>query len=58
MGKTISTYTRDIRVKDNVLYVTIESASLRSELHFGREKIRGLLNDELGEEFLKEVVIN
>lgn len=58
MGKTISTYTREIRVKDNVLFVSIESASLRSELHFGREKIRTMLNDEIGEEFLKEVVIN
>ncbi len=58
MGKTISTYTRDIRVKDNVLFVTIESASLRNDLHFGREKIRVMLNEELGEEFLKEVVIN
>ena len=58
MGKTISTYTREIRLKDNVLFVTIESAPLRSELHFGREKIRQMLNEEIGEEFLKEVVIN
>ena len=58
MGKTISTYTRDIRMKDNVLFVTIESASLRNELHFGREKIRAMLNEELGEDFLKEVIIN
>jgi predicted nucleic acid-binding Zn ribbon protein len=58
MGKTIATYTRDIRLKDNVLFVTIESASLRNDLHFGREKIRVMLNEELGEDFLKEVIIN
>jgi predicted nucleic acid-binding Zn ribbon protein len=58
MGKTIATYTRDIKIKDNVLFVTIESASLRNELHFGREKIRSIFNEELGEDFLKEVVIN
>ena len=58
MGKSIATYTRDIKIKDNVLFVTIESASLRNELHFGREKIRAMFNEELGEDFLKEVVIN
>lgn len=58
MGKTIATYTREIRLRDKILYVTIESASLRSELHFGREKIRQMLNNEIGEEFLKEVIIS
>ena len=58
MGSVITTYTRQLRVHKNVLYVTIESASLRSELHFGREKIRLLLNEAMGEDYLKEVVIN
>ncbi len=58
MGRTIATYTREIRLRDKVLYVTIESASLRSQLHFGREKIRQLFNNEIGEDFLKEVIIS
>jgi predicted nucleic acid-binding Zn ribbon protein len=58
MGRTIATYTRDIRMKDNILYVTIESASLRSELQFGREKIKTIMNDEIGEDYIKEVIIN
>ena len=58
MGKTIAGYTRELRLHNNVLYVTIESASLRSELHFGREKILKMMNEEIGEEFLKEVIIN
>lgn len=58
MGRTIATYTRSIVLRDHILYVTIESASLRSELHFGRDKIRDLFNKELEEEFLREVVIN
>lgn len=58
MGKTIAGYTREIRLQNNILYVTIESAALRSELHYGREKIRIMLNEEIGEEFLKEVIIN
>ena len=57
MGKTISTYTSNIQVRKNVLYLTILSAPLKHELSFGKEKIRSLLNDELGEEYIKEVVI-
>ena len=57
MGKTIASYTRELSVRDKILYVTIESASLRSELHYGREKIKDILNEAIGEKYLKEVVI-
>lgn len=57
MGKTISTYTSNISVRKNVLYLTILSAPLKHELSYGKDKIRSLLNDELGEDFIKEVVI-
>jgi hypothetical protein len=57
MGKTISTYTSKIRLHKNVLYLTILSAPLKHELSFAKEKIKSLLNDEIGEEVVKEVVI-
>ncbi|MFN0035874.1 MAG: DUF721 domain-containing protein [Saprospiraceae bacterium] len=57
MGKTISTYTSQITVRKNVLYLSILSAPLRHELSYAKDKIRDLLNDELGEEYIKEVVI-
>jgi hypothetical protein len=57
MGKTISTYTSNISVRKNVLYLTILSAPLRHELSYAKDKIRDLLNAELGEDFIKEVVI-
>lgn len=57
MGKTISTYTSSIIVRKNVLYLTILSAPLKQELLYGREKIKALLNEEMGEEYIKEVVI-
>ena len=58
MGRMIATYTRSLTLKNRVLYVAIESASLRSELHFGREKIRLRLNEAIGEEFLSEVIVS
>ncbi|MEI2625663.1 MAG: DUF721 domain-containing protein [Giesbergeria sp.] len=57
MGKTISTYTSNITVRKNVLYLTILSAPLKHELSYGKDKIKTLLNEELGEEYIKEVVI-
>jgi len=57
MGKTISTYTSNVSVRKNVLYLTIISAPLKHELSYAKDKIRDLLNGELGEEFIKEVVI-
>jgi predicted nucleic acid-binding Zn ribbon protein len=57
MGKTIAGYTRELSVREKILYVTIESASLRSELHYGREKIKIILNEAIGEDYLKEVII-
>ena len=57
MGKTIAGNTRDLSVREKILYVTIESASLRSELHYGREKIKIILNEAIGEDYLKEVII-
>jgi hypothetical protein len=57
MGKTIATYTSNISVRKNVLYLTILSAPLKQELSYAKEKIRTLINEEVGEEYIKEVVI-
>ena len=57
MGKTIATYTSDISVRKGTLYLSILSAPLKQELSFAKDKIRTLLNEHLGEDFVKEVVI-
>jgi len=57
LGPSISKHTRHLSIRGKVLYITIDSAPLKQELHFGKEKICNLLNEELGEEYLKDVVI-
>lgn len=57
MGKTIATYTTEINVRKKVLYLTIISAPLKQELSFAKEKIIKLINEEMGEEYINEVVI-
>ena len=59
MGPAIANYTRDIKVLNKKLFVTIESAPLRQELSMGRDKILRILNEELKEEdkLLQDVII-
>lgn len=57
MGPSIANYTQDIRLQKGKLYIVINSAPLRQELSYGKEKIKRLLNEELGEEAIKEVII-
>lgn len=57
MGKTIATYTSQIAVRKNVLYLTILSAPLKHELSYAKDKIITLVNEEMGEEYIRDVVI-
>ena len=57
MGPSIAQHTTQVRVIRRKLYLLIDSPSLRQELFYGREKIRKMLNEDLGEEYLEEVVI-
>ena len=56
MGKGIAARTRNIYVRKGVLFLTIDSAPLKQELFMGKAKIVDLLNQEVGEEFIKEVI--
>ncbi|MFN4080300.1 MAG: DUF721 domain-containing protein [Saprospiraceae bacterium] len=57
MGKTIATYTTDISVKQQTLYLNVISATLRHDLNFRKQEILDLLNGHLGENYLQSVVI-
>jgi predicted nucleic acid-binding Zn ribbon protein len=57
MGKSIAGHTTGIDMRGNVLYLSISSAPLRSEMLFLREKIKVMMNEELGEEYIQDVVI-
>lgn len=57
MGGPIAKYTREISLKKGKLYVKVDSAPLKQELSYSREKIKELFNKELGEEIIQEVVI-
>lgn len=57
MGASITRYTTNVELKKHTLYFTITSAPLRHELSFSKEKIKEMMNEMLGENFVEEVVI-
>ena len=57
MGPSIARHTTDIKIRGKKLYVSINSSSLKQELSMGKDKILNIINEQLGEEYIKEVVI-
>ncbi|MCB0570358.1 MAG: DUF721 domain-containing protein [Phaeodactylibacter sp.] len=57
MGPSVASYTREVRLNRNKLYLTIDSAALRQELSYGKDKIKKILNEQLGEEYIQDVII-
>jgi len=56
-GDIINRHTVQLRLSGRRLYIKVDSSPLRQELMMGREKIRKILNEEIGENFLEEVVL-
>lgn len=56
MGKMIANHTGGIFINKKKLFVKLDSAALRSELSYAKEKIIKMLNDEVGELVIEEVI--
>ena len=56
MGKGIALKTKDMYFQDRKLFVTLTSASLKHELNMSKTKVLELINQEIGQDFLQEVV--
>lgn len=56
LGKTISHYTRNIYIRNKVLYVEISSSVVKNELFMMREEIKRKINEKGGEEIVKTIV--
>jgi len=56
MGKTVSNRTTQIYMRNKKLFINLNSASLREELHHARERIVKLLNDEAGQVVVEEII--
>ena len=57
MGPSVTKYTVKIEVEKRILFVKLSNAALKQELSYARQKIKKMLNDEVGEEILLDVRI-
>lgn len=57
MGSMIAGYTQDLRLYQGVLTIKLSSAPLRYELSMAPEKIIKILNEGMGGDVVKEVVL-
>lgn len=57
MGNGVQNYTSDVELKRDTLFVSLTSSVLREELSHGKSKIINMLNEELGKELIKKLVL-
>lgn len=57
MGNGVNNYTTAIKLDRDTLYVQLSSSVLREELSYGKTKIIDMLNEELGKEVVKKLVL-
>lgn len=57
MGNGVNNYTEEVLLKRDTLYVKLSSAVLRNELSYGKDKIIKMINEEIGKEIIKNLIL-
>jgi hypothetical protein len=57
MGNGVNNYTTAIKLERDTLYIQLSSSVLREELTYGKQKIITMLNEALGKEIIKKLVL-
>lgn len=57
MGNGVNNYTTAVKLERDTLYVQLSSSVLREELSYGKEKIIAMLNESLGKDLIKKLVL-
>jgi phosphopantetheine adenylyltransferase len=57
MGNGVASYTEKVVLRSTTLTVFLTSSVLREELSYGKDKIIKLLNESIGEELVKRLVL-
>ena len=58
MGENIQKYTYNVEFKNGKMYIKLKSSVLKEELIFEKNNVINLINQELGKEYVKELVLN
>lgn len=57
LGPAVKKYTTGVKLQKEVLYVQLSNSVLREELSYGKSKIIELLNEAMGKELIKKLVL-
>lgn len=57
MGNGVNNYTTSVDLRNGTLFVSLSSSVLREELSMGKSKIVAMLNEELGKDLIKKLVL-
>jgi len=57
MGKTVARYTDKLQIIGDKLIITTHVAPLKNELIYQKEKIKQRVNEALGQNVIREVII-
>jgi hypothetical protein len=55
MGSAVAQRTKDIKIQNNTLYLTIDSSVMRDELFHGKQIIIARCNAHVGEELIRDI---
>jgi predicted nucleic acid-binding Zn ribbon protein len=58
VGPFIASHTIDLSIKNHVLFVRVDSDALRNELNYSKSLLIRNLNELVGKEILREIVLN
>lgn len=57
MGNGVNNYTTAIELRNDTLFISLSSSVLREELSHGKSKIIAMINDEIGKQLVKKLVL-
>ncbi|MFI5204460.1 MAG: DUF721 domain-containing protein [Flavobacteriales bacterium] len=55
MGKAVATRTREITVRNKILYLRLNSAPLREELMHSKKQLITILNEKAGAQLIEDI---
>jgi predicted nucleic acid-binding Zn ribbon protein len=56
VGKMVAMHTKDLHIRNKILFIRTDSAALRNELSYARESIVKSLNDEANALVIEDIV--
>jgi len=58
MGQSIAKHTTKIFITNKTLHINFDSAPLRQELSYAKSKVIKMINEDLGDEVVKDIVFS